>query len=103
MKWAEGWDGHEGWYLEFPLNGNTMRKIPKHPMSRWDNNAEPPNIEYITRFGDIINYRDLSNDLKTDAVAEYFGAISNQVLEGGIVVCGSVGEGEIIFNLAHTT
>lgn len=39
MKWAEGWEGHEGWYLDFPLNGNSTRKIPKHPMSRWTNNA----------------------------------------------------------------
>ena len=122
MKWAEGWDGHKGWYLDYPLNGNSTRKIPKvrptsltwfhcisfsstltyrntqlskHPMSRWDNNAEEPNIEFVARFGDSILYRDLPNQLKTDAVADFFGAVSDAVLEGGVVVCGSIGEGEL--------
>ena len=22
QKWAQGWDGNEGWYLDFPFNGN---------------------------------------------------------------------------------
>lgn len=96
MKWAQGWNGHEGWYLDFPFNGNATRKIPRHPMNRWNNNAEAPNIEYITRYGDNIMYRDLSNEIKTDAVADYFGAVSNEVLEAGVVVCGSIGEGELI-------
>ena len=92
MKFAEGWEGHPGWHLDYPFNGNATRKIPKHPMNRWNTNAEAPNIEYITRYGDNITYRDLSNELKTDAVADYFGAVSNKVLEGGVVVCGSISE-----------
>ena len=100
MKFAEGWDGHDGWYLNFPLNGNSTRNIPMHPMSRWDNNAQAPNIEFVARFGDSIVYRDLPNDLKTDGIAEKFGAISDQVLEGGVVVCGSAGEGEKC-NITH--
>ena len=64
-------------------------------MSRWDNNAEEPNIEFVARFGDSILYRDLPNQLKTDAVADFFGAVSDAVLEGGVVVCGSIGEGEL--------
>jgi len=22
QKWAQGWEGNEGWYLDFPFNGN---------------------------------------------------------------------------------
>lgn len=61
-------------------------------MSRWYNNAEAPDIVYVARLGDPVAYRDLPNDLKTDPVAQYFGAVPDSVLAGGVVVCGSVGE-----------
>jgi len=61
-------------------------------MSRWYNNANPPDIVYVTRLGDSVAYRDLPNDLKTDAVAQYFGATPESVTEGGVIVCGSIGE-----------
>lgn len=119
MKWAQGWEGVEGWYvmtqslsflaeslrlqltnivlarhryLDFPFEGHSTRKIPKHPMSRWENNKGPPYIEYIKRLGDSIFFRDLSSSLKTEAISEYFGATPSELLEGGVVVCGSVGE-----------
>ncbi|KAL7537288.1 hypothetical protein ACHAXR_008774, partial [Thalassiosira sp. AJA248-18] len=93
QKWAQGWEGTEGWYLDFPFNGNTTRKIPKHQMSRWYNNVGIPNIVYVSKLGDSIAYRDLPNDLKTDSIAEYFGATPVQnVIDGGIIVCGSIGE-----------
>lgn len=61
-------------------------------MSRWYNNAGAPDIVYVARLGDSVAYRDLPNDLKTDLIAQYFGAIPDSVLAGGVVVCGSVGE-----------
>ena len=33
QKWAQRWEGHEGWYLTFPFYGNATRKIPQHPVS----------------------------------------------------------------------
>ena len=68
------------------------KDIPEHPMSRWYNNAAPPDIVYVTRLGAAIAYRDLPNDLKTDAIAQYFGATPQLVTEGGVIVCGSIGE-----------
>jgi hypothetical protein len=68
------------------------KDIPEHPMSRWYNNAAPPDIVYVTRLGDDIAYRDLPNDLKTDAIAQNFGATPQSVTEGGVIVCGSIGE-----------
>lgn len=91
-KWAQGWDGHEGWYLNFPFYGNTTRKIPQHPMNRWYTHGVEPNIAYVGRLGDEISFRDLPSELKTDAVAEFFGATPNSVIDGGVIVCGSSGE-----------
>lgn len=61
-------------------------------MDRWRNRAKEPNVVLVGRLGDEIAYRDLPNDLKTDVVAQYFGATPQTVLEGGVVVCGSIGE-----------
>ena len=61
-------------------------------MSRWYNNAEAPDIVYVARLGDSIAWRDLPNDLKTDEAAQYFGAVPVSVADGGVVVCGSIGE-----------
>lgn len=68
-----------------------------HQSWSWHIFATAPNIEYVGRYGDSILYRDLPSDLKTDPIAQYFGAISDTLLEGRIVVCGSVGEGEILW------
>jgi hypothetical protein len=46
----------------------------------------------VGRLGDNIAFRDLLSELKTDAVAEYFGATPISVADGGVVVCGSMGE-----------
>jgi len=69
-KWSQGWEGHPGWYLTFPFYGNTTRKIPVHPMNRWVTRAKEPDIVKVGRLGDIIAFRDLLSELKTDAVAE---------------------------------
>ena len=91
-KWDENWEGNPGWYLTFPAEGNSTRKIPKHQMSRWYNNAAPPDIEYVGRLGGEVAFRDLPNELKTDDVAIHFGALTSDQLEAGVVVCGSLGE-----------
>jgi hypothetical protein len=70
QKWSQGWEGHPGWYLNFPFYGNATRKIPAHPMNRWVSKVGEPNIVKVGRLGDNIAYRDLISELKTDAVAE---------------------------------
>lgn len=60
-------------------------------MSRWVNNGNGDNIVYVARLGDSVPYRDLIDPLKTDAVANYFGASASGSVDG-IVVCGSYGE-----------
>jgi hypothetical protein len=92
QKWAQGWDGNPGWYLNYPFYGNETRKIPQHPMNRWVTKAKEPDIVKVGRLGDIIAYRDLPSELKTDDVAEYFGATPTIRTDGGVVVCGSLGE-----------
>lgn len=56
-------------------------------MTRWVNHGVSPNIVYVTRLGDSIAYRDLPNDLKTNAIAQNL-----PLGGGGVVVCGSIGE-----------
>ena len=92
QKWAQNWNGVPGWYLDFPFLGDAARGIPEHPISQWYNRAAPPYVVYVARLGDSIAFRDLPNDLKTDGVAAHFGAVPTSVSEGGIVVCGSIGE-----------
>lgn len=97
QKWATGFEGHEvppnGWFLTFPFYGVPERGVPQHPMSRWETKAVAPNIVYVAKFGDTIAFRDLPNDLKTEAVAEEFGAAPELLPGGGgVMVCGSKGE-----------
>ena len=56
-------------------------------MSRWYNKAAAPDITLVARLGDSIAYRDLPNDLKTNAIAEYFGATPTRLTEGGKCQC----------------
>lgn len=81
-----------GWYLDFPFDGVPERKIPKHQMSRWDNNKGEPYIVLVTKLGNEIAYRDLPSNLKTTSIAEYFGATAIENEGAGTVVCGSHGE-----------
>lgn len=91
--WAEDRVTYPGWYLTFPSEHETKR----HPMMRWDTNSYPPNFILVrsgggqARFGDVISFRDLSDEIKTDEVAAYFGA---PPVEGGagVLICGSEGE-----------
>ena len=62
-------------------------------MSRWYNLAVAPNIVRVRRrLGDSILYRDLPSQLRTDAIAQHFSAFPQGAADGGVIVCGSVGE-----------
>ena len=61
-----------------------------HTMDRWS--TFKPDFHYVGRFGDIINFRDLSDSLRIRAVAEGFGAVSEADKEVPKLVCGSHGE-----------
>ena len=62
-------------------------------MSRWYNRAAPPNVIYVGgRFGDAVAYRDIPNELKLPAVADFFGATTEITTDSGVVICGSLGE-----------
>ena len=90
QKWAEDPNIGFGWNLDFPCRPDEFGDCI-HTMDRWESNKNTPNVEYISRLGEEIAYRDLPSDLKTADVADYFGATPKPV-EGGIIVCGSHGE-----------
>ena len=109
-KWAQGasadpiFDGgayeeYEDWFIPFPFYGNVTGELPsgkvapEHPINRWNNNVNTDDVKFIARLGDNIAFRDLPSTLKTSAVATFFGADTQaDVLDGGIVICGSPGE-----------
>ena len=61
-------------------------------MSRWYTNKGEPKIVFVAKLGNSIAYRDLPSNLKTNSIAEYFGAIAYIDGGAGTVVCGSHGE-----------
>lgn len=81
-----------GWYLDYPFNGVPERGVPQHPMSRWENNKGGPDIVFVAKLGNSIAYRDLPSNLKTNNIADYFGASTDQNEGAGTIVCGSHGE-----------
>ena len=81
-----------GWYLDYPFAGVPERNVPEHPMSRWYTHKGEPNIVFVAKLGNSIAYRDLPSNLKTNSIAEYFGAIAYIDGMAGTIVCGSHGE-----------
>ena len=61
-------------------------------MNRWVTRAKEPTFVKVARLGNNIAYHNLPSELKTDAMAEYFGATPNSVTDGGVVVCELMGE-----------
>lgn len=47
---------------------------------------------FVAKLGNSIAYRDLPSNLKTDSIAEHFGASAIQNEAAGTIVCGSHGE-----------
>lgn len=61
-------------------------------MNRWVINGQAPNVVFVAKLGNGIAYRDLPSNLKTDVIAEHFGALPVAIEGAGTVVCGSHGE-----------
>ena len=66
------------------IPGNTF--LNAHPINRW--NMYSPKFTKVGRFGDIIKFVDLPNEIRQAAVAEYFGA-KTEVIGTAILTCGS--------------
>ncbi len=81
-KWAEELDSA---FIVFP-NGHETNN---HPMYRWHDNY--PKFTYVGRYGDSVRLRDLPNNLRTEAVTDYFQDSAN-INTSGVLVCGSPGE-----------
>jgi len=79
---------HDGKHnLWFPSNHPTDQTFD-HSTNRWDVNTGK--FEYIGRFGDSVPFIDLPNELRTELVADYYGAsVPGSALT---IVCGSAGE-----------
>jgi len=61
-----------------------------HDPSRWD--KYKPNVTYISRYGDELNFRDLPSDLKVESIVQKYGDSNAVEHKGGAIVCGSPGE-----------
>mmetsp|Transcript_6781 Transcript_6781/g.9027 ORF Transcript_6781/g.9027 Transcript_6781/m.9027 type:complete len:2086 (+) Transcript_6781:84-6341(+) len=75
--------------LHFPAYHPTLGSNFNHAEARWEMNVA--HFKYVGRFGDTIRFRDLPNELKQEAVSEYYSAGDGQS-GSGVVVCGSPGE-----------
>jgi hypothetical protein len=73
-------------YLSFPY----YKYGAAHPQSRWTKNKGY--MPYVGRFGDELNFDDLTINLRTQAIADFFGASSASEHGIGTMVCGSPGE-----------
>ena len=89
----------DGWSLTFPSNSNFA---PQHGMERWYDDAssywKPVKVGNNgsgrgSRFGDVVNWRDLYEPLKNSDVANAVGGSDfAYAVAGGVITCGSVGE-----------
>lgn len=68
-------------YPSFPTND-----VPHHPTERW--NTHSTHFSKLGRFGDVVKFVDLPNEMRLDEVAQYFGE-SSTIGGSGVVVCGS--------------
>jgi len=77
-----------------PLTGTTnpMTDMPfelDHPILRWE--VHHSKFDYVGRFGDSTDFKDLPTGLRTAEVAENYGATFNAG-SSNVLVCGSPGE-----------
>ena len=77
-----------------PLTGtiNPDTNMPfelDHPILRWE--VHHAKFDYVGRFGDNTDFKDLPTGLRTAEVAEHYGATFN-VDSSNVLVCGSPGE-----------
>jgi hypothetical protein len=85
-KWKDVDDTVFLTYPSFPPAGSD---VPSHPIERW--NTHSVHFGKLGRFGDLVKFVDLPNELRTEAVSEYFGE-SVSTGGAGIMVCGSPNE-----------
>ena len=79
------WTINNGTILIYP---SLLPRRP-HGMANWNNNWHK--FTYVGRFGDILKFGDLPNDLRSDDVTKYFDP-SDDGNDSKILVCGSPGE-----------
>jgi len=89
-KWAEMGLG----FLVFPGKGTMsttqeVNPVPIHELYRWDTFS--PKFLRVGRYGDIINIRDLPNELRTGSVTQHFDELEKGD-QSGVLVCGSPNE-----------
>jgi len=75
----------------FADNNGTTLTFPNakgHTMDRWETNKQK--FTYLGRFGDFLKIQDLSNELRTENVTNYFDP--PDASNSGVLVCGSYGE-----------
>ena len=60
-----------------------------HGLRNWNEYHE--RFDYLGRYGDVIRFRDLPNEIRIDKVADHYGVGGNAAGKG-LIVCGSPGE-----------
>eukprot|EP00957_Ditylum_brightwellii_P203958 15336926-Ditylum_brightwellii.AAC.1 len=75
--------------LHFPAYHPTLGSTFNHDEARWEMNVA--HFAHVGRFGDTIRFRDLPNELKQEAISDYYSTGDEQS-GPGVVVCGSPGE-----------
>ncbi len=93
--WVDRHPGGAGHITKWAENDEILFEFPNrlgmnaHPMYRWHDNVHK--FTYVGRYGDTTRVRDLPNDLRTEAVTDYYQDAAN-VDTSGVLVCGSPGE-----------
>jgi len=72
-----------------PMTGRPFIFEEDHPILRWE--VHHVKFNYVGRFGDSIDFKDLPTGLRTAEVGEHYGATFN-VGSSNVLVCGSPGE-----------
>jgi hypothetical protein len=74
-------------FLTYPAFSDN--DVPNHPIERW--NTHSVHFSKLGRFGDIIRFVDLPNEVRTTEVKDHFGD-SNSTGGIGTMICGSPNE-----------
>jgi len=72
QKWASDPNFGEGWNVDFPCAPNGSGGCG-HPILRWSQAL--PDLEYVTRLGEDVNYSALPAGLKTTVVYDHFSGL----------------------------
>eukprot|EP00804_Cyclotella_cryptica_P014145 CCRYP_005584-RA/>CCRYP_005584-RA protein AED:0.03 eAED:0.03 QI:259/1/1/1/0.94/0.9/20/117/3951 len=83
-KWIDNMGSVFLTYPSFPSGD-----VPNHSIERWTTHSV--HFSKLGRFGDVVKFVDLPNELRTEDVSDYFGD-SVSIAGAGIMVCGSPNE-----------